>query len=188
MKSLIELSKISMHAAAALVLGLLILAPSVALADTESDAHEHAGFSIGGQGAYFRNNKAIDNDWYGGGDLRWNLAPAFALDGMANYRRSRSIDNYPTQGSLMLFLTPQYRLTPYILGGGTWYFQGGNNSTNRFGPHAGAGLEFFVTRDWSVDASWRYLWLEKLNSGSNYFNRNYDTNGYQVTAGVHFHF
>lgn len=42
----------------------------------------------------------------------------------------------------------------YILGGVGWYYthvQGSNGSTNRYGPHAGAGLEVALDRHWSID-------------------------------------
>lgn len=176
--------------AAVAVLSIAILAvPSIVRADNESDAHEHAGLSIGGDASYFRNPKDVDSGWYGGADLRLQFAPAIAIDGSTVWKQDHAVNDFPTQASLMIFLTPQERLSPYILGGGTWYLENGGGATgSQFGPDAGAGLEFFLSRDWSIDANWRYLWIENPNSGSNYFNRSYSANSWQAMAGLHFHF
>ncbi len=174
--------------ATALALSVLAL-PSAVSADTESDAHPHTGVSIGGNATYFHGNKGTADGWYGGADLRLQFAPALALEGSVNYQQDRSIDYYPVQASLLVYLTPQYRLSPYILGGGTWYLQSGpGNMGNSFGPHAGAGLELYLSRDWSIDSSWRYMWLQNTGTGTNYFNRSYSSNTWMVQSGLHYHF
>ena len=58
-------------------------------------------------------------------------------------------------------------LAPFILGGGSWYYtqvkdsDGFEDRQNRFGQHAGGGLQFFLNRLWSLDDTYRYIWLEK---------------------------
>lgn len=155
----------------------------------EVDAHQRAGFSIGGDATYFQNNHATVNGWYGGANLRFHLGNMLALEGAADYRRQNAQDWYPIQGSLLIYLTPYWRLSPYVLGGGTWYM----NSTTSwdgsvFGPHAGAGAELFLTRHLSLDASWRYLWAENKDSGTNYFNRSYSSNSWMIKSGLRVHF
>jgi len=173
------------------VAGLLVAgaaAPAKA-DDEEANAHQRAGFSIGGNAEYFRNNRATANGWYGGADVRFHLGSVLAVEGSAAYKREGGVDWYPVQGSLLLYLTPYWRLSPYVLGGGTWYMNGNTSWDNAvFGPHAGAGAELFLTRHLSLDASWRYLWAENLASGTNYFNRSYGSNGWLFKGGVRVHF
>ena len=168
---------------------MMALAPMAAYADDLDEARSRGGVSIGADGTYFRENHAVDNGWYGGANLRFHLGPALALEGAVDYRKDSGIDFYPAQGSLIIYLAPGYQLSPYLVGGGTWYFADGSGvSDSRFGPHAGAGLELFLTRYLSIDASWRHLWVEDLATGDSYFNRSYSGNGDLFRGGVNFHF
>lgn len=172
----------------ALLGAAIVAAPAAARAADEEDARPHAGLSIGGQATRFVNNHALGNDWFGGANLRFHFGPVIALEASTDYRRFNGNDQYPTQGSLLFYLWPQ-RLAPYVLGGGTWYFENGSAASHTlFGPHAGAGAEFFLIRHVSLDVNWRYHWVENLNSGSNYFNRSYSSNGSQWRMGANFYF
>jgi opacity protein-like surface antigen len=97
--------------------------------------------------------------------------------------------------SALIYPLGTTRLAPFILGGGGWYYTTvsgpGNfdNTQNRFGLHAGGGLQFFFHRRVSIDSTYRYIWLEKIESkDENIFDKKYNDNGHMVTIGVNFHF
>ncbi|MBK7688403.1 MAG: porin family protein [Elusimicrobia bacterium] len=79
------------------------------------------------------------------------------------YANDVSIKTYPVQASLLAYLVPHSPISPYLLGGTGWYFtrvSGGTAETqtdNRFGLHAGAGLEARLNEFLSVDGSYRYV-------------------------------
>ena len=58
-----------------------------------------------------------------------------------------------------------------------------------FGLHAGGGLQFFFNRHFSIDSTYRYIWLEKIESkDQNIVGKKFNDNGYVITIGVTFHF
>ncbi len=163
----------------------------------------HPGLSIGGRATYFhsQDSSAARRDWYGGAQVRLHFTHYLAAEGSADFRQehfnnpSVTADVYPVQASLLMYLTPWARLSPFALAGVGWYFThvtGPNGSTtqNRFGPHAGAGLQLFLSRHWSIDGTWRYTWVNDLNTQSvtNVADRHYNGNGWMATGGVNFHF
>ena len=72
--------------------------------------------------------------------------------------------------SALIYPLGTTRLAPFLLGGGGWYYTtvkgpGGFDETqNRFGAHAGGGLQFFFNKHVSIDGTYRYIWLEKIES------------------------
>lgn len=169
-------------------------------ADWHDFEHDPRGVSLGGRAAFFRAQDGDSWSTYGGAQLRFYLAKVAALEGSADYRQETfpgtRVDVFPVQASLLLYLIPGYKISPYILGGGGWYFthvKGPNNfdeTSNRFGPHAGAGLQVFLNKYWSIDGSYRYAWIEDVQSReeSNLLNKSFSGRGHTITAALNFHF
>jgi opacity protein-like surface antigen len=159
----------------------------------------HVGaLSVGGHATYYKPNDG-DEAWYGGAQVRLHLTRIFALEALADYRRNdfgtTRTDTYPVQGSALIYLLPGRRLSPFILGGAGWYHtqvKGPDNfddSQSRFGLHAGGGLQLWLNSHWSVDSTYRYIWMEKLESkGVSLDDKKFDDSGHMVTIGLNFHF
>lgn len=160
--------------------------------------------SLGGRGAYYDPGDG-DGVWYGGAQLRWHMTDVLALEGSVDYREEDLGKNdtlfdldarvLPIQASLLVYLLPQSRVTPFLLGGGGWYstkveISGlGDETQDRFGAHAGGGLQFFLDRSWSIDATYRYVWLEGIKSkGRSLTETRFKQDGPMATAGINFHF
>jgi opacity protein-like surface antigen len=180
-----------------LVLAASVLTPTLAFpAEAASEIAE--GVSLGGRAMYFRPKDASEGTMSGGAQLRMHLSHMLALEGSIDYRRetfgSTVVDVYPVQASLLVYLMPSSRLTPFILGGGGWYYthvRAPHESTQyRFGPHAGAGLKLSLSKFWSVDGSYRYLWTRDINSEdlAHPAGRHFSDNGYMLTASLNHHF
>ncbi len=154
--------------------------------------------SIGGRAAYIDPFDASPK-WYGGAQVRLHLGQIFAVEGSVDYREKK-FDNtftrtYPVQVSGLIYLLPGKRLSPFLLGGGGWYYTqvkgpgGFDDTQNRFGLHAGGGLQWMLNHHWSIDGTYRYVWLEKLQSrDDNIVDKKYDNNAHMVTIGLNFHF
>jgi opacity protein-like surface antigen len=179
-----------------LALAAAVAAPSAASAD---DDHPHAaisGVSFGGRGTYFHPKDADNGSWSGGAQLRFHFTPVLAIEASADYRQSKFegsvVDVYPVQGSLLLYLAPNWAVSPYLLGGEGWYTTHvrGGETTHRYGPHAGAGLEAALSRHWTIDGSYRYLWTQSLTvpTGAHPLGKNFSDNGYMITAALNYRF
>ncbi|MGD9849684.1 MAG: outer membrane protein [Nitrospirales bacterium] len=155
-------------------------------------------FSLGGRAMYF---DPLDGDgkWSGGAQVRLHLGQVFAIEGSADYRRndfgSTTVHTYPVQASGLIYLLPGKRISPFLLGGGGWYYTtvdgpGGYDDTqHRFGAHAGGGLQFMLNPNWSVDGSYRFVWLERVQSkDQNLFDKKFQDEGHMVTIGLNYHF
>jgi opacity protein-like surface antigen len=154
--------------------------------------------SIGGRATYYDPDEA-SGKWYGGAQVRLHPFRFLAFEGSADYRQNEFGDTrthtYPVQVSALIYPFGTTRLAPFALGGGGWYYttvKGPGNfedTQNRFGLHAGGGLQFFLNNHWSVDGTYRYIWLEQVKSrDQNIINKNFEDNGHMVTIGVNFHF
>ncbi|NNN06054.1 MAG: porin family protein [Elusimicrobia bacterium] len=180
----------------AAALALVALAPFAAADD--GAVGPQPGISIGGRAMYFKPRDAQDGTLSGGAQLRLHVTSVLALEGSVDYRQDKfggqTTDVFPVQASLLVYLMPGFRISPYLLGGGGWYFthvQGANNpSPNRFGPHAGAGLEFFMNSHWSVDGSYRYVWNEDIHSqnAAHPLGQNFSDSGSMLTAALNYRF
>lgn len=94
-----------------------------------------------------------------------------------------------------MYLLPGKRLSPFILGGGGWYYTtvkgpgGFDDTQNRFGGHAGGGLQFWFNDRVSIDGTYRHIWLEDVQSrDQNIKDKNFRDSGQMVTVGINFHF
>jgi opacity protein-like surface antigen len=175
--------------------------------DRYRDTHRDGGLfdqvdigpiSLGGRATFF-DPKDGESNWYGGAQLRLYPSRYFAIEGSVDYRRTEfgdtRIHTYPVQVSALIYPLGTTRLAPFILGGGGWYYtsvrgpNGFDDTQNRFGLHAGGGLQFFLNNRWSIDGTYRYIWLERVESQEqNITNKSFRDNGHMITIGVNFHF
>ena len=155
-------------------------------------------FSIGGRATWFDPHDG-QSRWFGGGQVRVYPFKYLAFEGSADYRRQdmdgTRIHTYPVQVSALIYPLGTTRLSPFLLGGGGWYYTTvtgpGNfdDTQNRFGVHAGGGLQFFFNNHVSIDSTYRFIWLEKVQSkDQNIKDKSFDDNGHMITAGLNFHF
>src|SRR6185503_2959492 len=121
---------------------------------------KNTGISLGLRATYYNPNDG-DESWYGGAQLRAHLTQIFAVEGSIDYRRTdygsgAKMHSYPVLVSALLYIFPG-RFAPFLLGGVGWYFThtetpgAADKDDSRFGAHAGAGLEFYLNRYWSID-------------------------------------
>lgn len=183
----------------ALVFGFSMVHSPVAADDSIFTQKISKGdFSIGGRAMYY-DPIGGDDSWYGGAQARWYLNDVFALEGSMDYRKndygSTTAKTFPLQLSGLVYLLPGKRVSPYLIGGGGWYYtdvDGPNNYSDaqqRFGLHGGAGLQFMVNRNWSVDGSYRWVWLERIHSKDQNGNSvSFHDEGHMVTIGLNYHF
>ena len=157
------------------------------------------GLSVGGRAAYYRDTDSGSGDLMQGVQARYHLTRRWALEGSADFLRAEAgdtrVDVVPLQFSVLIYLMPHgYRVAPYILGGGGWYYtriRGPEaRSEFRFGPHAGGGVEYFFNEAWSADAGCRYLWAEDISSRdlSHPLGRDLSGKAYMATLALNYSF
>ncbi|MBL0058703.1 MAG: porin family protein [Elusimicrobia bacterium] len=154
------------------------------------------GFSIGPRGSYFKPKDADNGSYSAGVQARAHLTPVLGLEGSIDYRKDKyandvSVKTYPVQASLLAYLVPHSPVSPYLLGGTGWYFTRVSgpsvetNTENRFGLHAGGGLEAKLNESLSLDGSYRYIWLEDVKSKSaSAIDKTYSDRGYMLTVAL----
>ncbi|MCX5789701.1 MAG: outer membrane beta-barrel protein [Elusimicrobia bacterium] len=174
----------------------MALAPCAASADGDEVHASQPGVTIGGRAAYYRPKDADHGTLNGGAQVRLHITSVIAVEGSTDYRQNKfggtTVDIFPVQASLMLYLSPNWLISPYILGGVGWYYthvQDGS-TTNRYGPHAGAGVEVALARHWTIDGSYRYLWTQSLDAPTTASpaGKNFSDNGFMLTAALNFRF
>jgi opacity protein-like surface antigen len=179
---------------------LFMAAMMTTMARADGDDLPQASFpdvTFGGRAAYYRPKGADNGTLDGGAQLRLHITSVLAVEGSADYRQNKyggtTVDEVPVQASLLLYLMPHFVVSPYVLGGVGWYYthvQGTSGSTNRYGPHAGAGLEVALSRHWSIDGSYRYLWTQSLTAPTTAHpaGQNFSDNGFMLTAALNYRF
>lgn len=153
-------------------------------------------FSLGGRALYYDPIDGSDS-WRGGAQARWYLSEIFALEGSMDYRKNdfgdSEVRTFPLQLSGLIYLLPGKRLSPFLLGGGGWYYTdvegpgGTEDVQQRFGLHGGGGLQLMLSRNWSVDGSYRWVWLERIRSATPGGGK-FQDEGHMVTIGLNYHF
>lgn len=178
----------------------LALAAMVAPTMLLAGARDGTGASIGPRAAYFiPEGSSGDEVWFGGAQVRVYFNDAFALEGSIDYRETdfgqTTLQTYPVQATLLLNLVRSDNFKMFLLGGGGWYYTrvdvpvGSDDTDNRFGPHAGAGILVPFSDNVSLDITGRYIWLEEAHADDqNVLERDYDDSGVMLTAGLNFHF
>jgi opacity protein-like surface antigen len=190
------------HALLAIFGGVLSLTLTLPVSRTQA-AVGRDGFwlSVGPRATYFveKDNDFDNGKFFGGAQLRLHFGQTFAIEGSVDYRRERfdssRADVYPVQVSALVYLIRSFPISPYLLAGGGWYYThvkgpgGFDDTQHRFGGHAGGGVELFLSHVWSIDAGYRYIWLETLDSrDQNFIDKKFDDRGHQLTGALNFHF
>lgn len=162
--------------------------------------------SIGLRGTYYIAQGSDNIRLYGGIQARHHLHKAFAIELSADYRQENynktdaknittSIEVVPVQLSLLAYLMPGSRFSPFLMAGPGYYYThlygpNQNNSVqHRFGVHGGGGVQYFLNDCVSLDATYRYVVMQsfqqRLLSNSVY---SINDSGSQVTFGLNWHF
>ena len=134
--------------------------PSLAADDNSLFKQMDIGLlSIGGRATYTDPNDGSSR-WFGGAQVRLHASRYFALEGSADYRRNdigdTRVHSYPVMVSALIYPLGTTRLAPFLLGGGGWHYTtvkgpgGFSDTQNRFGAHAGGGLQFFFNNHVSL--------------------------------------
>lgn len=191
------------RAALALIGGAMALSLSARRAQAEdlrynNDSDRARFWSIGPRATYFKAKDADKGKWYGGAQIREYWGTAIGFEQSIDYHRNNlgngfRVDQYPVQASIMAFVFPNPTLNPYILGGVGYYFThlktpADNLTKNKFGFHAGAGLQLRLNDFWSLDGDYRYVWIEKIKSDAALINKDFNLSGSMVTIGLNYHF
>ena len=153
--------------------------------------------SIGGHATYYDPLDAGD-EWFGGAQVRLHLLPTLAIEGLIDYRDNdfgnNDVVTIPVQASALFYLLPGKRLSPFLLAGAGWYYTDVDGPTDddtdhRFGLHAGGGVQLMINERWSVDGSYRYVWVEDVETqNASFTNKDFQDQGHMVTIGVNLHF
>jgi opacity protein-like surface antigen len=155
--------------------------------------------SFGPRASYFK-PKDADGKWSGGAQLRlWPGSPV-GFEGSVDYRRETFGDTevhiYPVQASILLNLIPHSPVNLFALGGAGWYYTHidrpdpfKDDTDNRLGVHAGGGLLVHLGAGWSLDGTYRYVWLDKLTTKDAALqDKQLEDSGHQVTIGLNYNF
>ena len=143
---------------------------------TPASAQDSA-FGIGGRISMVRDDvdAETDRERFLGGHVRFRLSPRTALE-IALDRRTETneaetirVRDYPLQASFLLFPVRSV-LSPYVLGGGGWYWHRQelldgdevteSESTRDFGWHAGIGAELRLGAHAGLHGDYRYTFLD----------------------------
>lgn len=158
------------------------------------------GFAIGPRASYFKPKDAENGSWFAGAQVRLPVSSALGIEGSIDYRKNAfndgvSVKAYPVQATLRVTLAPHSPFSPFLLGGAGWYFTQVDGpliekkTDDRFGLHAGGGLEVMLGRAVSLDGSYRYIWLEDATSrDQNAVEKNYRDRGSMITAALNLMF
>lgn len=156
--------------------------------------------SIGPRATYSSPKDSDNGAWFGGVQGRLHVSPALGLEGSVDYRSNdfgelTTVRSYPILASVLAYVMPGASWSPFLLGGGGWYYtetrgpRGYSHNGSRFGLHAGAGIEIMVNESLSVDGSYRYVWLESVSSrDESALDKSFDDSGSMVTMALNFLF
>jgi opacity protein-like surface antigen len=152
--------------------------------------------SIGGRAVEYTPQDG-SNEYMGGVQARLRLPLFFGAEGSVDYRRDTNGDTtthqWPVQLSGLIYLPKIIVVQPFLLAGVGWYnttVHGPNafdQTQNQFGPHAGAGVEINLSSCVFLDATYRYVWLNKLHSeDAQGASQDIRDSGHMITAGINF--
>ena len=142
----------------------------------ESVSHLKLLPEFGIRAGYVKARDADDGTWFGGVHIRIPLASSLAIEGSIEAHTNEFEDGdieviqYPVQVTLLLFLFPEWPVTPYLLGGVGWYythveFSGDldgtdDETTHFFGGHLGFGVRLGVGGSAVLNGDVRYIFAE----------------------------
>jgi hypothetical protein len=157
-------------------------------------------FSIGPAGGYLHPHGADRGTWFVGGQARLHLMGYFAIEASMTFHENTyehgdvHVTQYPVQLSGMIYPFPTWILSPYLVGGGGWYYSRitysgtlsgiSNQTEHTFGAHGGVGADVRLGASFTLDADLRYIFLDP--SGTQV--KNGDFNYWQVTFGLNLTF
>jgi Outer membrane protein beta-barrel domain len=157
-------------------------------------------FSIGPVGGYLHAHGADRGTWLAGGQARLHFLQYFAAEASITFHENRyehgaiHVTQYPVQLSGMLYPIPGAQFSPYLVGGGGWYYSRitysgilagiSNQTEHTFGAHGGVGLDVRLGSSMSIDADLRYIFLDPSSSQV----KSGDFNYWQATFGLNFLF
>ena len=157
-------------------------------------------FSIGLEGGYLKARGADRATWVAGLQARLHFTPLLALEVSGTYHQNRyeqgdiNVTQYPVQISGLIYPIPSGVVSPYIGGGAGWYYSrisysgalsGFSGQTKHpFGTHAGGGVDLKLGRLFTIDADFRYIFLD--SSGTQVPDG--DFSYWQATVGVNINF
>jgi outer membrane protein W len=159
----------------ALFLAALLFAARGARAQSFADPGTGAGVHL----SYSRSPDAVSGFFSGGAQLRLRLTGGIGVEILATYRREEyavqgeavlRVIEVPVVGSIQLFLLSSQRIQPYILAGGGYYYvrttalgtqaANGTVNVNKFGLHAGVGVDARLAPRLGAFADARYVFLD----------------------------
>jgi outer membrane protein W len=190
------------------VLGALVLMlgwSGGALSQSNSDP----GVGLGAHASYTRAPDAAAGRLSGGIQLRARLTGGLGLEGLASYReeeyeiageRVLKLAMVPVQGSVQVFFLFSKPIQPYVLAGIGYYYlrasglgsrsDTGRTTENKFGAHAGAGIDARVARKVTVHADLRYVFIDvdAVRALTAPGPTEMSSNFWHGTAGISYHF
>jgi opacity protein-like surface antigen len=183
--------KIKKYLAAAVV---FLMLPMAVFAESAGVGNKL--FSIGPRATYSTPKDADQGTWNPGAQLRIHMSPVLGLEGSIDYRSNNylnltTIKTYPVQANLLVYLVPGAVVSPFLLGGGGWYYTqvdgpfGFSHTYSRFSTQLGAGLEIMLNEGLSLDGTYRQIWLESVASkDANALDKTYEDSGSMITIGL----
>ncbi len=192
---------------------LFLILPQLGWAE-EGD-HIKNSFGIGPRAGFYKSKDADEGAWYGGVQARLRLGEVFGLEAAADYRSEETFDvsspafdgkirqrSYPLTASLLVFLPILPHFSPYLVGGGGYYYTkidfseslenlGFKDRTERtFGWHAGGGLEFPINEHVALNADVRYIFMDSEfgEEGTTHLDEDRSADGWVATGALMFYF
>ena len=157
-------------------------------------------FSVGPIGGYLKARDADRGTWFAGLQLRFHFAQYLALEVSGTYHQNRyedgdiKVTQYPVQVSGLVYPLPKAIVSPYVGGGVGWHYtrisySGGlagfsGETKHPFGEHAIAGIDLKLGKKFTINADYRYVFLQ--TSGTQIPDGNLDY--WQATLGVNLTF
>jgi outer membrane immunogenic protein len=156
-------------------------------------------FSLGPVGGYLKPAGADHGSWFVGVQARLRLVRFLALEVSATWNETEyqsgdvDVTQYPVQVSGLIYPFPSWTFSPYLVGGGGWYYSRVDysgalaatpDSTDRtFGAHGGIGADY-KWGNFVLDADLRYIFLDPTSKHI----RKGEFDFWQVTLGVNYTF
>ena len=157
-------------------------------------------FSLGAIGGYLKAHDADHGTWFAGLQLRLHFAQYLALEVAGTYHQNHyehgdiTVTQYPVQVSGLVYPLPNSNVSLYVGGGVGWYYSrvgysGGlalfpSETKHPFGEHVVAGIDLKLGKRFTLNADYRYIFLQ--TSGTQIPDG--DLNYWQATLGVNLNF
>lgn len=178
----------------------LCIAVTILVGGTASTLAGANAVGVGAHVADFKASDAQDGKTFVGGQLRLKLGGGLGLEASVDYREDFyesaeqrvTLKSVPLLFSLTAELLPRSPITPYLLGGGGFYFTkirlktdfvDIDDSQTKFGYHLGAGVVVKPGSRIGIHADYRYTAVSIKIS-----DLKFDANGRMITAGLTVYF